>query len=307
MWVAQHEEQSAVVGLTRPNDLFGLEIVDTLGEGAGSTIYAATEPQTRQIVALKHVVVKTDKDQRFVEQLKAELEVGQKVTHSGLRKSLDLKTKTTWLGKVTEAALIMELVDGTPLDREMPHNLLKLADCFMRTAEALHAMHVAGYCHCDLKPANILLSASGKTKVIDLGQATPLGTKKERIQGTPDFIAPEQVKCHAVTQQTDVFNLGATMYWCLSGEKLPTLFTAGKGENSFLVNDQIRTPHEIRPRVPENLSNLVMDCVKTNPLKRPDGMGEVVRRLETVQHAMNRRAAAASTEVPPRTTHIAVS
>jgi serine/threonine-protein kinase len=293
MWVAQSEEHaSAIEPLHRPNELFGYEIIDVLGEGAGSTIYAATDPQTRQIVALKHVIVKTDKDQRFVDQLKVEFEVGQKVGHAGLRKSLDLKTRTTWLGKVTEAALIMELVDGTPLDRELPDDLLGLVDCFVRTAEALHAMHVAGYCHCDLKPANILLSASGKTKVIDLGQASPLGTKKERIQGTPDFIAPEQVKCHAVTQQTDVFNLGATMYWCLSGEKLPTLFTAGKGENSFVVNDQIRTPHEIRPRVPENLSNLVMDCVKLKAERRPADTAEVARRLEVIHFGMARHRVA---------------
>jgi serine/threonine protein kinase len=290
MWVAQPDEQSSsVVAMTpRPTELFGYEIIDTVGQGAGSVIYAASDPQTRQIVALKHVGVKCDKDQRFIEQLRAELEVGQKVAHAGLRKSLDLKTKTTWLGKVTEAALIMELVDGTPLDQELPADLIRLTDCFTRTAEALGALHAMGYCHCDLKPANILLGAGGKTKVIDLGQASPLGTKKQRIQGTPDFIAPEQVKCHAVTQQTDVFNLGATMYWCLSGEKMPTLFTAGKGENSFVVNDQIRTPHEIRPRVPENLSNLVMECVKLKPERRPADMVEVARRLEVIRFGMTK-------------------
>jgi serine/threonine-protein kinase len=263
-------------------------VIDVLGQGAGSTIYAVTDPQTRQIAALKHVLVKCEKDERFIEQLKAEFEVGQKVSHAGLRKSLDLKTKTTWLGKVTEAGLLMELVDGTPLDRELPRDLLALVDCFVRTAEALGALHALGYCHCDLKPANILLSASGRTKVIDLGQASPLGTKKQRIQGTPDFIAPEQVKCHAVTQQTDVYNLGATMYWCLSGEKLPTLFTAGKGENSFVVNDQIPTPHELKPRVPENLSNLVMECAKLKPERRPADMAEVARRLEVVRFGMAR-------------------
>jgi serine/threonine-protein kinase len=290
MWVAQPDEHTpSVVAMTsRPGQLFGYEIIDTVGQGAGSVIYAASDPQTRQIVALKHVVVKCDKDQRFIEQLRAELEVGKKVAHPGLRKSLDLKTKTTWLGKVTEAALIMELVDGTPLDQELPDDLLRLTDCFARTAEALGALHAMGYCHCDLKPANILLGAGGKTKVIDLGQASPLGTKKQRIQGTPDFIAPEQVKCHAVTHQTDVFNLGATMYWCLSGEKMPTLFTAGKGENSFVVNDQIRTPHEIRPRVPENLSNLVMECVKLKPERRPADMAEVARRLEVIRFGMSK-------------------
>ncbi len=80
--------------------------------GAGSTIYAASNPDTRQLCALKHVVVRNDKDSRFVEQLKAEHEVGGKVRHAGLRKSLDLKLKNTWLGKTTEAALILELFDG---------------------------------------------------------------------------------------------------------------------------------------------------------------------------------------------------
>src|SRR5689334_18511444 len=89
-----------------PDTLFGYELLEALGQGAGSTIYAVSHPQTHQICALKHVVAKTDKDQRFIEQLKAEFEVGQKVKHQALRRSLDLKLKTNWLGKASEAALV---------------------------------------------------------------------------------------------------------------------------------------------------------------------------------------------------------
>jgi serine/threonine protein kinase len=63
-------------------------------------------------------------------------------------------------------------------------------------------------------------------KVIDLGQACAIGTAKSRIQGTPDYIAPEQVKCAAVTPQTDIYNLGATLYWALTGTHIPTLYTS---------------------------------------------------------------------------------
>jgi serine/threonine-protein kinase len=272
-----------------PGALFGYEILGRLGNGAGSAIFAASHPQTRQICALKHVVVKTDKDQRFVEQLRAEFEVGQKVNHPGLRKSIDLKVKANWLGKASEAALVMELVDGVPLDQELPHGLPALVDCFRQAAHALHALHSLGYVHCDLKPGNILAGARGATKVIDLGQACKVGTVKERIQGTPDFIAPEQVKREPVTVRTDVYNFGATLYWCLSGEKLPTLFTLAKGENSFLVNDRIRTPREIRPDIPENVSNLVMDCVNIKSEKRPQDMADVARRLEVIRFALGRR------------------
>jgi serine/threonine-protein kinase len=272
-----------------PAEIFGYEILGVLGEGAGSTIYAASHPQTRQLCALKHVLARNEKELRFVEQLKAEYEVGSKVAHPGLRKSLDLKVKSSWLSKSAEAVLVLELFDGVPLDRELPATLAEQVDCFVQTAAALHALHGQGFVHCDLKPANILVGAGGATKVIDLGQACAIGAKKPRIQGTPDFIAPEQVKCEPCTVRTDVYNFGATLYWCLSGEKLPTLFTAGKGENSFLVNDRIRSPHEIRPAgVPENLSNLVMDCVRIRAEKRPADMGEVVRRLEVIQFAIAR-------------------
>jgi serine/threonine protein kinase len=276
-----------------PETLFGYEVLDLLGQGAGSTIYAVSHPETHQICALKHVVVKTDKEQRFVEQLRAEFEVGQKVQNSGLRKSLDLKLKSNWLGKVSEAALVMELVDGIPLDQQCPRGLLAILDCFIQAANGLHSLHHMGYVHCDLKPANILVNAAGETKVIDLGQSCATGTKKERIQGTPDFIAPEQVKLEPVTPRTDVFNLGATLYWCLSGEKLPTLFTCGKGENSFLVDARIRAPRDIKPHIPENLSNFVMDCVKIKAEKRPSDMAEVARRLDVMRFGLERQVAAA--------------
>src|SRR3954464_4446542 len=129
----------AVGGL--PTALFGYEILESIGRGAGSTIYAATHPQTRQLCALKHVVATNEKEQRFVDQLRAEYEVGQKVGHGGLRKGLDLKGKTNWLGEGAEAGRGGELVDGVPLDQECPSDLMATLDCFIEVAHALHALH----------------------------------------------------------------------------------------------------------------------------------------------------------------------
>ena len=282
----------------RPPTLFGYDVVAEIGEGAGSLIYSVTDPTTGQPLALKHVVRQTDKQLRFVEQLQAEFEVASKVRHEGLRRCFALKYSRSLLFKINEAALIMELVEGRPLEWELPPTTIGIIDVFVQTAKALEGLHAMGYVHCDLKPSNILVSPTGLTKVIDLGQACKVGTAKKRIQGTPDYIAPEQVKCLPVTVKTDVFNFGATLYWSLCGRKLPTLYNIRKSENSFLLDTTIAGPRECNKQVPETLSNLVMECVRTNPQKRPADMAELSRRLEIILHVMRKEQAAAAA-VPP--------
>ena len=287
-WVSSESSASSDAVAERPKQIFGYEVLDFLGTGAGSRIYAVSHPETKQIYAMKHVVPQTEKDQRFVEQLETEYAVGRQVDHPGLRRSVELKYTRTLFRRVTEAGLVLELFDGVPLDRRQPDSIAGIADCFIQTAHALDALHVAGFVHCDLKPNNILRSATRQVKVIDLGQACKVGTAKERIQGTPDYIAPEQVKREPVTIRTDVYNFGATLYWVLTRRNFPTLFTLKKGANSFLLDDKIPTPRELDERVPEPLSNLVMDCVRTNPRKRPADMTEVARRLELVLHVLRK-------------------
>ena len=272
-----------------PRSVMGYEVIGFIGEGAGSLLYAVSHPQTAQLYALKHVTPKTDKDQRFVEQLETEYAVGQLVRHPGLRRTVEMKVNRTLFRKVTEAALVLELFDGTPLDRMLSLRTPAVVDIFIQVAEALDALHGIGYVHCDLKPNNILVGPEGDVKVIDLGQACPKGTAKSRIQGTPDFIAPEQVKCAAVSVATDVYNFGATLYWALTGTHIPTLYTLKRGENSFLLDQKIATPAELNPCVPEGLSNIVMECIRTNATKRPQGMRDLILRLEIIRHVLRKK------------------
>jgi len=123
--------------------------------------------------------------------------------------------------------------------------------------------------------------------VIDYGQSCRIGTIKERIQGTPDYIAPEQVARRPISVQTDVFNLGATLYWATTGKVIPTLYTVNKkGENSFLMDTRIDTPQDLNPKVPLALSKLVMDAISTKPGNRPADMDEFITRLELAKHIM---------------------
>jgi serine/threonine-protein kinase len=237
--------------------------------------------------ALKHVQRNDAKDIRFIEQMETEFELCRQFTHPNLRRAFDLKIVKTMLLKVSEAFMVMEYVEGKALDVKVPSNMLEIVNTFIQVAQGMKAMHQMGYVHCDMKPNNILLGRDGAAKVIDYGQSCKIGTIKERIQGTPDFIAPEQVARRPVTVQTDVFNLGATLYWCVTGRHIPTLYTVNKkGENSFLLDATIDTPIDLNPRVPLAVSNLVMECVSTRPAKRPQDMDAVLTRLELGKHVL---------------------
>lgn len=269
--------------------LLHYDVLEKLGEGARSIIYSVSDPETRQVYALKHVVRTDQKDIRFIEQMETEFEISKQFTHPNLRRSYDLKITKTLLLKVNEAFLLMEMFEGKALDVELPSSMIDVVDTFIQAAQGLRAMHAMGFVHCDIKPNNILRNHKGAVKVIDYGQSCKIGTIKERIQGTPDFIAPEQVARRPVTVQTDVFNLGATLYWSLTARHIPTLYTVNKkGENSFLLDARIDSPLDLNPKVPPALSNLCMECISTRPQKRPADMDQVLTRLELGKHILQK-------------------
>lgn len=293
-----------------PDKLLQYDVVELLGEGAGSVIYAVRDPAMGRMYALKHVKRDTDKDIRFIEQMQTEFEISRSFNHPNLRKSYDLKINKTLLMKTTEAFLLMELVDGKALDVRPPSTLMEIVDTFLLAAEGLKAMHKLGYVHCDIKPNNIIRNERGEVKVIDFGQSSKIGTVKGRIQGTPDYIAPEQVTRRPLAPQTDVYNLGAALYFSLTGKPVPTLYTVHKkGENSFLLDAAIETPAQLNPKVPAALSNLVMESVATRMEKRPSDMDQVITRLELAKHILQKQAAAAAaaaaSETPESTSTVA--
>ena len=275
-----------------PRKVFDFEIIDCIGQGAGSLIYVVSHEQTRQLYALKHVIKRDEKDARFLDQLENEYEISRQFTHPALRRSIEMHDDRTMFRKPNQAALVMELFDGESLESRHGGDVLETIQIFTQVAKGLGALHAMGYAHCDLKPNNILVNSNGDVKIIDFGQACRLGSVKERIQGTPDFIAPEQVRRDSITARTDVFNFGATLYASLTGRNIPTLYTVKKGDNSFLVDDVIPSPREVEPEVPEQLSNLVMECIRTSPSKRPE-IADVIRRLEVLEFSARRRAAVA--------------
>jgi serine/threonine protein kinase len=268
----------------------GFTIIRRIGNGARSTIYLATDDEDSSVVALKRLIFEKPEDHRVFEQTETEYKVAQKIDHPYVRKCYKLR-KIRSMFRVRELLLSMEYFEGKPLEETATLSLGDVLLVFRMVAAGLNAMHQKGFIHCDIKPNNILISKNGAIKIIDLGQSCPIGTVKSRIQGTPDYIAPEQVRRKTLGPKTDIFNLGATMYWALTGKNVPTLIPKktlllkkvgfGPYEPTKCV-----APHELRRQLPIGISKLVMDCIKQDPAERPGNMVEVMSRLDLMIHSI---------------------
>ncbi len=220
-------------------------------------------------------------DDRFIEQAEQEYAIASQFDHPVLRRCIRLIRRRKML-KTAELFLLMELVDGTSLDVHRPTSLVAMIEVFLQVASGLAAMHRLGYIHADIKPNNILVNEKLAVKIIDFGQSCTAGTVKQRIQGTPDYIAPEQVGRGPLTAATDVFNFGATMYWCVTDHHIPTLIPKkkDKADSDKPAQRELKPPHEINSRIPMPLSRLIVDCVQNRPSHRPPDFTTVIPRLE---------------------------
>ena len=255
-------------------------VVNQLGTGAGSAIFLISDKASGgKRFALKVVRKQEPEDEVYVQQALTEFEAAQKLNHPAIAKVYDCRLKKSWF-KVKGVELLMEYVDGKTVDEIEAPELGQLVLIFAQVASAMAHMHRRGVYHGDLKPANIMLTKDGRVKLIDFGTAWVRGQEKNRIQGTPQYIAPEQATEKVVNDRTDIYNLGATMYRMLTGR-----FVQGgipkPGEASKLV-----PPIKLNPRIPNMLNEMILASLNVDPSRRPAGMFEIRDQLSAVARQM---------------------
>ncbi|MDB5350497.1 MAG: serine/threonine protein kinase [Planctomycetota bacterium] len=265
-------------------------IVKPIGTGAGSRVFQINDTKKGGYYALKVVQRQSADDEIYLAQALQEAAVGPKLNHPNIMKIFDHRVKKAWF-KVAKVELLLEFIDGRALDElEMPERP-QLVLMFCHVASALGHMHRRGVYHGDLKPGNIMLSKAGDVKVIDFGTAWIKGQDKSRVQGTPQYMAPEQAKDKVVNDKTDIFNLGATMYKMFTGHHANISGIPGGPEDNGLGHrGKVRAPIKLDPKIPAVLNDAIMACLQTNPDARPAGAYEVEAQLKAVAKQMGLKA-----------------
>lgn len=269
-------------------------IVRKLGQGAASTLYCVEHLDTRELRTAKFVIVNEEDERKFIDQLKAEQAAGQVMSHPVLRKVYELRHLRKRF-KLQAVVLMMEYVDGVPMSSSSFHaSLPELLHLFRQLAEGLHVMHHAGFVHADLKPGNMLVTPRQEMKLIDFGQSSPLLEAKERIQGTIDYMAPEQARRSVLDQRTDVFGLGATLYRILTGRAIATEMnrTAGLHAPSRIGKRLSELNRASAVTIPICVQKFIEDCCRDEPVHRLADMRAVVSRIDLTRTILEHQTAA---------------
>jgi hypothetical protein len=250
-----------------------------LGRGATAAVWAGIDTRLDRPVAIK--VLDGSVDPVMVRRLDREARTVAMLAHPNIVAVHDLGTE----GGVP--FLVMELVEGGDLQRRLkqgPLDARQAVAVAIQICAALDAAHAAGIVHGDIKPDNILLTATGSVKVCDFGiarlqQATRTsGTRSPTAVGTSEYMAPEQAAGGPVDTRTDLYALGCVLYAMLIGG--PPF--SGDDPMGVLWQQVHQPPAPIaslRTDVPRDLEALVMRLLAKDPADRPHSAGQVHAEL----------------------------
>lgn len=261
------------------------EVIDLLGEGGMSESYRALDRDTGQTVVLKIPYASVIGDPATYSRYQREIEIARRLVHPHIPRLLD----TGHLDGSPAPFIVMEYVEGVSfrhyLAEHAPLAVDEAVELARQIADALGAVHAQGIVHRDLKPENLLMTPEHELKLIDFGIALLQGARRltwSRLSnsvGTPDYMAPEQIRGERGDVRTDVYALGMMMFEMLTG-KVPY-----EGDNALAVmnqhvNREAPLAGSRRASVPPVLESIVAKALRREPSQRYQSMADLRDDLE---------------------------
>src|SRR3954471_4058476 len=268
------------------------EIEKPLGRGGMGSVYAATDSQTGQRVAIKALTPQLAMAEGFRERFESEIESLKTLKHDGIVRLYGYGEQDGVL------FYSMELVEGISLEDELKagrrFTWREVTNIAIQLSLALKHAHDHGIIHRDIKPANILLQDDEHVKLADFGIARLFGTTSLTtaggVLGTADYMSPEQADGRPVTARCDQYSLGGVMYALLAGRPP---FRA-KNLPQMLQLQRFANPEPVRryaPDTPEQLEHVILQLLAKDPGARFPNTQVLARHLQAMAMALSRPAA----------------
>jgi serine/threonine-protein kinase len=260
------------------------EITGLIHRSGMSSVFKATDLKTGRAVAVKVPLPSLESDPASFSRFEREAEIGRRLNHPSILKFLEIDEKTK-----SRPYLVMEYLEGQTLDQMMqrakPVPVDQALPIASRICDALAYLHASGIVHRDLKPQNIMLCADGTLRIMDFGIAKAAGMRRltfsgfSPVMGTPDYMAPEQVKGKRGDARSDIYALGVMLYEMLTGK------TPFQGPNPFaIMNDRLLNnpvpPREIDPAISPELQEIIYRALERDPKNRYANAHEMALDLE---------------------------
>jgi eukaryotic-like serine/threonine-protein kinase len=305
------------------NELIGstvaqrFQVVQFIGRGGMAEVYKVWDIQRSVHLAMKVLREDLAEDEIFLRRFRREAETLSRLQHPNIIRSYGL-VQTDQL-----AFLLMDFIDGTTLRKEIFYRkqawpLEQVISVMRPVCAALNYAHTQGLVHCDVKPANIMLTGAGKVFMADFGIArlTESATTATMVgAGTPAYMAPEQIRgVEDPCPQTDLYALGIVLFELVTGGERPFTGehaqTTGSGSEKVRWEQEHSTPPSVRlfnPAVSTEIETIIFKCLEKDPTRRYSSAMELLSALEKAYPVQSSAGAAAwnisistsSVETPP--------
>jgi tRNA A-37 threonylcarbamoyl transferase component Bud32 len=251
------------------------QLLHELGEGGMAVVYAVLDPQRRR-VALKrlHRADTADQGRRLRDLFAREFHTLSQLAHPRIVQVYDYGLDA--MGPY----YTMELLDGGDLQQTIPADALRVCAIARDICSALSLVHSRNMVHRDVSPRNVRCTVDGTAKLIDFGALAKMGRATELV-GTPAYCPPEMLNEQQLDARTDLYALGATIYYVLTGRHAYPVRDMASLERAWTFG--FPRPSELVAGIPPALEALILDLLQKDPSARPRSAAEVMERLAVIE------------------------